>query len=223
MRVKDIPLHDRPRERAWREGIFVLSDVELLAILLRTGRKGKSAVVLAGELWSACHGDWSLLEQTLNSVEKRPKEIGKVQRITLQTVVEVCRRSNHSQIEPRTLDEALDFIFSRIRNAKEEHAFVICLDLRNNSVGFPLEWNRGSTVGVELNPRDVLSYVTRQNAARVVIVHNHPSGDVSPSPQDVLLTKQLMEGAKWVGVELYDHLIVSRNDVVSFRAKGWLD
>jgi DNA repair protein RadC len=124
--------------------------------------------------------------------------------------------------ESKTLEEALADVTSQIKHTQKESFFLICLNLRNKCIGPPSRVGEGSKYHVLVDPREVLNRAIQREAGRMVLIHNHPSLDAQPSPQDILLTKRIMEGCAWVDIELYDHVIVTKKEMFSMRANGML-
>lgn len=222
MKIRDIPPYLRPRERAWNEGVVRLSDVELLAIILRSGKKGKSALEQAQEILSACEGDLSELKNK-DCLTTMKMGIGKVQAIELHAALELGSRLLHAKNEPIFMEDAIVSISSRMRNASNELFFLICLDMRGKCLGSPLLLNEGTRFRVQADAREVLSKALQRGAGKMVVMHNHPSQIANPSPADIILTKHILEASKWVDIELVDHVIVTREELFSMRANGMLD
>lgn len=221
MKMSDFPSHVRPRERAWKEGVSHLSDAELVAIVLRSGRKGKNVMELSQRILADAEGNLEILwHHDLPGLTK--KGLGKVQSITLQAALELGHRLHNENGDLVHLDDGLRHVHQKIAFLGHEEFFVICLDLRNKCIGNPANVSRGSRYTVLVDPKDVLSIAVQRKAARIVVVHNHPSGSLHPSPQDVLLTKQILEGCQWLDIELVDHVIVAQNESLSLREKGLL-
>ena len=223
MQLKKWPAQLKPRERAEREGMHVLSDAELLAIILRTGNREQNVVEMAHSLLITVEGDLSRVH-AIPLIELEKMRIGRVQRIALQAVREIGLRMQRQVQQPLTMEEGVEWVRERIESLSHETFYVLPLDARDRLIGFPIEVGRGTRYAVLVEPRDVLGEVLKRHAMAFVLMHNHPSGETSPSAQDILLTKQLIEGAQWMGVELKDHCIVSSNKkIFSFREEGMLD
>ncbi|MDP2666807.1 MAG: DNA repair protein RadC [Candidatus Diapherotrites archaeon] len=219
MKLQAWPPHLRPRERGKEEGFHVLSDAELLAILLRTGRKGKNAVELAHEVLRGCEGDLTRL-QAGETDDLIQNGLGNVQAITVKAALELGTRMNTRHEIPRSRGDMEASIATRIRGLAHEVFYVIPLDRRDRALGNPVKISEGTRYAVMVEPRDVLRVAVQRNAARLVLMHNHPSQDASPSAQDLLLTKQILEGCAWIDVELADHLIVTREELFRMREEG---
>jgi DNA repair protein RadC len=222
MKIRDIPLHLRPRERAWSAGIERLSDAELVAIILRSGKKGKSALDQAHEILSACQGDLAELKSK-DILATTKMGIGRVQAIELHAALELGSRLNHAKHEPIFMEDAIVTISSRMKGASNELFFLICLDMRGKCVGAPILVSEGTRFRVHVDAREVLRKALQRGAGKMLVMHNHPSQIASPSPADIILTKQILEASKWVDIELVDHVIVTREELFSMRANGMLD
>ncbi|QQR92904.1 MAG: DNA repair protein RadC [Candidatus Iainarchaeum archaeon] len=223
MRLAKWPLQLKPRERMEREGAHALSDVELIAILLRVGNRERNVVELAHSLLVAIEGDWAQLGN-LSSMEWKELGVGRVQGIALKAVHEIGMRMQRSTRIPLELEEGIEWVRARIAPLTHEAFFVLPLDARDRLIGFPIEVSRGTRYQVLVEPRDVIAAVLKRGAKAFVVMHNHPSGETEPSSQDILLTKQIIEGAQWMGVELKDHFIVAPNKKeFSFREEDMLD
>lgn len=221
MRIKDLPLSIRPRERGLRLGTSSLSDAELVSILLRSGRKGLSASDMSQRLLVKSDGSLETLSHFTHE-EMKNAGLGDVQLITLLSAFELGRRLQTAGRDPSTLEEALDEVSGSLLSVDKETFVLIPLDLRNKCVRNPLTLSRGTRYQVVVDPKEVLHAAISCRAARIVVVHNHPSNDSTPSPQDVLLTKQLMEACQWSDIEFWDHCIVTKKERFSFREKGFL-
>jgi DNA repair protein RadC len=222
MRIKELPLTIRPRERGLRFGVSVLSDAELLAILFRSGRKGVSALELAQSVLGGVQGSLDRLFDTPRLGLKHAG-LGDVQTITLLAAVELGKRRGNRIDSLRTKQEALQEVSRSLASSTRETFIVIPLDLRDRCVADPITVSKGTRYQVVVDPKEVLHAAISCRAARIVVVHNHPSQDSEPSPQDVLLTKQLMEACSWSDIQFDDHCIVTRKSTFSFKEKGFLN
>jgi DNA repair protein RadC len=222
MKISLIPPHLRPRERAWNEGVSRLSDAELVAIILRSGKKGKSAIDQAHELLSSHQGE--LHEIKSHDISGLVRQgLGRVQAIELHAALELGSRLHHAKHEPVFMEDAIVHISSRARNASNELFFVICLDMRGKCIGAPILLNEGTRFRVHVDAREIVSKALQRGAGKILVMHNHPSQLAQPSPADIILTKQILEGVKWMDMELVDHVIVTREELFSMRAHGMLD
>ncbi len=215
--------HTRPRERAWKNGVASLSDVELLAILLRTGRKGTNALQLAHGLLKEFDGDWEEMAQGDSVRIVREGKVGKGQAITVLAALELGKRMPQKNSIPKKMDEAIIEVVQRIAHEPKELLFLICLDLRNTCIGSPVLIKEGTRLNVYADLREILNKAIQRGAGRIILLHNHPSQDAQPSVNDRMVTKQVLEGSAWVDIQLMDHVIVTKHQTFSMRANGMLD
>jgi DNA repair protein RadC len=220
--IRDWPADERPREKLLRRGPGALSDAELLAILLRTGAVGRTAVDLARELLSHFGGLRPLLEAGRAPFCAR-HGLGEASYAVLQAVLELGRR--HLQEELQRLD-CLDspattrrFLASRLRHLPHEVFACLFLDNRNRVIAFE-ELFRGTIDGASVHPREVVRRVLQVNAAAVILAHNHPSGVAEPSRADIQLTRRLVDALALVDVRVLDHIIIGEGEGASLAERG---
>lgn len=237
--LKELPAGERPRERLVRHGAAALSDAELLAILIRTGdaASGRTALDLARDLLVRVHdtgggsGEVSearvpadglrfLVTATVEELS-RVKGIGPAKAIQLKAAVEVGRRvaAGGERREVRNPADVRDLLMEEMRYFEEERFKTILLDTKSRVISVELV-SIGSLDSSSANPREVFKAPIRKNAAAVILVHNHPSGDPTPSPPDVEVTKRLAGAGRLLGIEVLDHLIIGDNRYISFRERG---
>ena len=224
MGIKDWPLDERPRERLLRYGRQALSDAELLAIFLRCGRGGLSAVELARETLSQSDGLRGLLEAELQQYVGIAG-LGEASYAQLQAALELVRRYLLSGLRrggpignPRV---AQDYLRLSVRHL--EHEVFLCLYLDNqHHLIAEEELFRGTIDGASVYPREIVKRSLRHNAAAVIFAHNHPSGVAEPSQSDKQLTVRLREALATVDIRVLDHLVIGDVDVVSFAERGLL-
>lgn len=224
MSIKDWPEDDRPREKLLSRGPQALSDAELLAIFLRTGVAGKSAVDLARELLTEFGGLRALLTAE-RSRFCRAAGLGEAKYAQLQAVTEMARRHLGETLrrgEPLT-DPAASrrYLIARLRDLAHEVFACLFLDNRHRVIAFE-ELFRGTLDGASVHPREVVKRALSHNAAAVILAHNHPSGVAEPSGADRLLTRRLAEALNLVEVRVLDHFVVGDGYGVSFAERGWL-
>ncbi len=222
MKISQIPPHLRPRERAWNEGVERLSDAELLAIILRSGKQGHSALDQAHEILSLVQGDLSAL-QKMDAAGLVKRGIGKVQSLSVHASLELGSRLHRATREPLFMEDAVVNVSSYIRNENKEFFYLICIDMRGKCIGAPLRLNQGSRFRVHVDAREVMNKAIQRESGKILVMHNHPSNIAEPSPADIILTKQILEASKWMDIELVDHVIVTQNEMFSMRANGMLD
>lgn len=222
--IRELPEGERPRERLLEHGGRSLSDSELLAVLLRTGRKGVSALQMALALLRESGGLGGLLTATPHSL--RRVGLGPAKAATLLAAVEVGRRLAGEQLldhEPlsRPVDVAR-YLALRYHTCDQEVLGALFLDARNHLLG-EREIFRGTMSRISVEPREILRECLQRGAASVYLFHTHPSGDPSPSSEDILFTRRMAEAAEIVGLRLADHVVLgSRGRWASLkeRAKG---
>lgn len=226
-RIPDLPKNERPRERFARLGSGSLSDAELLAIFLRVGVKGSSAIEVGRKLLKK-YG--SLTELGGLTVKELSEEhgMGPAKAAMLLAAFELGARCANEQMVrvPMNSSEAIYTAMApRLAHERKEHVMIILLDVKLRATR-SIELSQGNNDTALCEPRDVMHHVLINQAAAFVLVHNHPSGDPSPSRQDVALTKNISEASKVMGLRFVDHVIIGRpaNDrrhpYYSFAADG---
>ncbi len=224
MPITDWPAEERPREKLLERGAEALSDAELLAIFLRTGIRGKTAVDLARELLGDFGGLRPLLEAERKSFCARPG-LGASKYAQLQAVLEMGRRHlnetlrrSDSLTDPHTTRQ---YLSSRLRDYPYEVFAALFLDNRHRIIEYE-ELFRGTINGASVHPREVVRRSLYHNAAAVIFAHNHPSGIAEPSTADLNLTRQLREALALIEVRVLDHFIVGDESSTSLAERGLL-
>ena len=220
MKKKDLPKVDRPREKLEKYGPERLSDSELLAILLRTGSEGINVVELSGKILRKFSG--AGLAKASAKELKNTFGLGSAKACEIVACYELGRRHLQNKqsvllLSPKDVwDELKD-----IRDHKKEHFVIFFLDSRNQEIKREIV-SVGSLNTSLVHPREVFEPAVRYLAAQVIIAHNHPAGDPKPSEDDLELTKRLVEAGKMMGIEIMDHVIVSKNSHFSFKEEKLL-
>lgn len=224
MAITDWPEAERPREKLLARGPQALSDAELLAIFLRTGTVGKTAVDLARELLARFGGLRPLLMADAESLCDAPG-LGPAKYAQLAAALEMGRRHLGEKLARGTaLESTADtrrYLESRLRDLPYEVFCCLFLDNRHRVLAFE-ELFRGTLNGTAVYPREIVKRALSHNAAAVILVHNHPSGVAEPSRADETLTDRLKEALALVDVRLLDHLVVGDGEMVSFSERGLL-
>jgi DNA repair protein RadC len=222
-RIVDLALDDRPRERLEAAGAGALTNPELLAILLRVGIKGENAVRLAERLlaqWGGLPG----LHRMSHADLCQAKGMGKAKAAQLIAAIELGRRIAVSSPDERTTisspADAANLLMYQMSALEQEYLYVILLDTRNRVLGKPLEIYHGSLNTSLIRAGEIFREAVKINAAGLIVAHNHPSGDPSPSPEDVAVTRTLVEAGKLLDVEVLDHLVIGRQRFVSLKERG---
>jgi DNA repair protein RadC len=224
MAITDWPLQERPRERLLALGAAALADAELLAILLRTGVKGKSAVDVARQLLGRFGSVSALLEAGSKSLAGTPG-LGSAKLAQLQAALELARRALKEEISsrdalssPRAVRDYLRLVLA----GREQEVFVVLLLDAQHRVIASEELFHGTLTQTSVYPREVVKAALRHNAAGVILAHNHPSGVPEPSRADELLTASLKQALALVEVKVLDHFIVAGARSISFAERGLL-
>jgi DNA repair protein RadC len=224
MSIADWPEHDRPRERLLRQGAQALADAELLAICLRTGVQGKSAVELARDLL----GRFGSLRGLLAAATERlpgTRGLGDAKRAQMLAAMELARRSLAEELETRgalnSPREVREYLKLALASGEREVFVVIMLDAQHRVLATE-ELFRGTLTQTSVYPREVVKAALARNAAAVIFAHNHPSGVAEPSHADELLTRSLKSALALVDVQVLDHFIVAGGRIMSFAERGLL-
>jgi DNA repair protein RadC len=213
---------DRPRERLERSGPESLTTPELLAILFRTGTAKKNAVQLAEELFKSLGGLSGLVTASLEELSGIDG-IGRVKAIEVKAAMELGKRLGAitDQAHPvvRSPDDVAKLMMADLRYEAREHLYALILDARNQ-VRHRRPVSTGTLTESLVHPREVFREAIRFSAASIVLVHNHPSGDPTPSPEDIATTKRVLEAGKVVGIDLLDHVIIGDGRWSSLKERG---
>jgi DNA repair protein RadC len=222
--ITDWPLQERPRERLIALGPRALADAELLAILLRTGVKGKSAVDVARALLARFGSVAALLEASPEDLAALPG-LGSAKSAQLQAALELSRRALREEISardvlssPRAVRDYLRLVFA----GRQHEVFVVLLLDAQHRVIACEELFRGTLTQTSVYPREVVKCALRHNAAAVIFAHNHPSGVAEPSHADEILTRSLKSALGLVDVQVLDHFVVAGPATTSFAERGLL-
>ena len=220
-----LPVNDRPREKMAAYGATVLSDAELVAVLLHTGTKEKSALELAKELTL----DGGLYKR-LASISQlgelmKVKGLGPAKASTILAAIEIGRRlASVKPLERASFtcpQDGADYLMPRLRFLAKEQFVVVLLNSKNRIIGTETI-SEGSLTGSVVHPREVFQPAILQHAAAIVVAHNHPSGDPSPSMEDREITHTLVEAGKTMGIPVLDHLVIGDGTYYSFQEEGAL-
>lgn len=224
MAISHWPATERPRERLFSLGAKVLSDAELIALFLRTGVAGKSAVELARELLERFGGLGGLLAAELNAL-RTVKGLGSAKLAQLAAILELSRRTLGEELRSRSALTSPQSVRDYLRLAlggREHEVFVaLFLDAQHRVITAD-ELFRGTLTQTSVYPREIVKAALKANAAAVIFAHNHPSGVAEPSQADELLTRQLKEALAMVDVKVLDHFIVAGRATLSFAERGLL-
>ncbi|HEY1772683.1 MAG TPA: DNA repair protein RadC [Gammaproteobacteria bacterium] len=224
MAIRDWPEGERPREKLLQKGAASLSDAELLAIFLRIGVKGKSALDLAREMLKEFGGLRALLSASREEL-CATSGMGPAKYAQLQAGLEMARRHLGEALErgkPLTDPAATrKYLLAQLRDMPHEVFACLYLDNRHRVIKFE-ELFRGTIDGASVHPREVVRAALKHNAAALIFAHNHPSGVAEPSDADRRLTKRLADALALVDIRVLDHFVVGDGEVASFAERGWL-
>lgn len=224
MKIKDFPLQNRPRERFKQLGPTALSDSELFALILRTGSRGKkdeNGVYQGGEnvidmsnRLIAEYGLINLFDCSLKELQKI-KGIGPDKAVQILAISELGKRYNHmkNNHNPKKItcpEDVFNLMHERLKDEKQEHFYIIMLNTHNNIIGEPLLITKGILDATIIHPREVFRPAIKNAASKIILVHNHPSGDPFPSGQDLGITNKLKEVGEVLDIALIDHVIIGR-------------
>lgn len=224
MVLKDIPVDARPREKLLSHGPQALADIELVALLLRTGMKGTSVLDLAQSMLHSFGGIAGLLSAGAEDL-KRVKGLGPAKRAEIAAVMELARRSLAQQMTRGPLFDSprgvKDYLRMQLGHLDHEVFSVVFLDAQHRLIRIE-DMFRGTLTQTSVYPREVVKRALELSAAGVILAHNHPSGAAEPSRADEHLTRTLASALQLVDVRVLDHLVVCRDEVVSFAERGLL-
>ena len=220
--IRDMPAQERPRERLIRMGANALSNIELIAIIMRTGT-GKENVLRLAERVMVENGTLAGISRaSINEITK-VKGIGPAKAVEIKAALELGRRLLAEAPEERaqitTPADAANLLMSEMAFLEQEHLRTILLDTRNRVIKMPTIY-KGSLNTSVIRIGELFRQAIRENAAGIIVVHNHPSGDPTPSPEDVRVTKEIYKGGKLLGIDLLDHIVIGGHRFVSLKEKG---
>jgi DNA repair protein RadC len=222
MTVKELPSDDRPREKLLHKGAESLSDAELIAILLRTGRKGKSVLEISQELINDERNLALLATRSVKSLTKI-SGIGNDKAVTLAAAFELSRRilsqsKWRSDKKITSPQDIADIFIPILRDDVKEKFIVVCLNSANKVIKYETisVGNLNSSV---VHPREIFKVAIENNSASIILIHNHPSGNPEPSNEDIRITKKLVESGKILEIPVFDHVIIAGETYTSFVEK----
>ncbi len=224
MSIKNIPLEDRPYEKFEKHGGLILTDAELLAIIIKSGSKELNSVDVARLLLANHtngHAGFKYLEEASLEELMTAPGIGRVKAIQIKALLELAKRINSNKLNETKIKitspkQVYDMLSSELRETKVEHVKVILLDAKSH-VKSVITVCIGMTNKSMVSPKEILSEPIKQLASSIVLVHNHPSGDTTPSRQDVLLTKKIIDYAAIFDITVLDHVIIGANGYTSIK------
>lgn len=225
MKIKDLPEQNRPRERFIKHGPEALSDAELFAIILRTGTRdkkdveGENVIDMSNRLIKE-HGLDKLFDCSLKELQQI-KGIGPSKAMQLLAMAELGKRHSQAKNPIRKISNAkdvFDLFHDRLKDKKQEHFYVLMLNTQNNIIGEQLI-SKGILDASIVHPREVFKPAIKNSASKIILIHNHPSGDPTPSQEDLEITKKITEAGEELGIKVLDHVIVGNEGYWSWKEK----
>lgn len=220
--MKELPEDIRPRERLLKEGSEALSEAELLAIILRTGTREKTALELASLVMARFTSLKRLQDASVEEL-RQIKGVGLAKSTQIKSALELARRLAQFTDWPRPVikspDDAAGMVMEEMRHLDREHFRALLLNTKNQVIGTD-KVSVGTLNSSAVHPRELFRNAIKRSAASVILVHNHPSGDPTPSKEDIDITARLKEAGKIVGIEVLDHIIIGDNKFTSLKARG---
>ena len=223
-RIADIETSERPRERLEAKGAESLGNSELIAILIRTGMKGESAIDVAKRLlqhFGGLHGIQSATFQELAT----QKGIGVAKASQIKAAIEIGSRINREKVLEKagfhSPEDAAERVMYEMRGLQQENLWVLSLDVRNRELGLDKLYVGSLNLSL-VRIGEVFKFAIQRNASSIIVYHNHPSGDPSPSPEDVALTKAITQAGKLLDIPLLDHVIIGQGTFTSLKQEKML-
>ena len=242
LRIKDLPEDERPRERLHKHGPENLKDSELLAIILKSGFKGTTAVQLAEKIVTAFEGDLKRMADSKSKQFEKIKGVGAAKAAQLTAVFELGRRLARFHAERDKITspaDVADLMMSKMRYLQKEIVCVLCLDTKGGvttkgvagNLADDFTWGKklaertifeGTLNASVFHPREIFRFAIEESANSIILVHNHPSGDPQPSQEDIRATKQLIEAGNQIGIKVLDHIIIGDGIFVSLKEENFI-
>ena len=241
-RIKDLPKSERPRERLHKHGPESLKDSELLAIILKSGFRGTTAVQLGEQILIAFDGDLKRMADYKSKQFEKIKGVGEVKAAQIVAALELGKRLARFHAERDKItspSDVADLMMSKMRYLQKEIVCVLCLDTKGGvttkgvagDLGDDLTWGKklseatvfeGTLNASVFHPREIFRFAIEESANSIVLVHNHPSGDPQPSQEDIRATKQLIEAGNQIGIKVLDHIVIGDGIFVSLKEEGFI-
>ena len=221
--IKDLPESERPREKLYAHGVSTLSNAELLAVIIRTGTGKESAIEVSRRLIGMdSRGIGALTDASISDLTKI-KGIGECKAAQIIAALELGKRIKrvgyYDKIRVTSPDVVADIVMEDMKFLQKEHFNIVVLDTKNHIIRID-NISIGTLNASIVHPRDVFKAAIKNNGNSVILVHNHPSGDVTPSSEDINITKRLIEGGNIIGIKVLDHLIIGNGSYLSMKEKN---
>lgn len=222
--IRDIPAEMRPREKLLRYGPLALTEQELLAIIIRTGNREQNAIQLAESLLYSFRDLRGLNAASSEEITEAANGMGPAKAAQVKAALELGRRLNLQETEVvkvRSPQDVAAWVMEDMRYLRQEHFKILLLNTKNGIIACE-EVSRGSLNSSIVHPREVFTNAIRRSAAAVILIHNHPSGDPTPSQEDINVTRRLVEVGRLVGIDVLDHLIIGDGVWCSMKERGYV-
>lgn len=225
--MKTMVEEERPYEKCARFGADNLTNIELLSVLLRTGTRGENCLKLAHKLLYPVFAQEGILNIHQWTYEQLigVRGIGKVKAIQILCLSELAKRLSkaaaHTGLNFTNPKAIAAYYMEDMRHARQEHMKLLLLNTRARLIG-ECNISKGTVNSTVITPRELFVEALQKNAVSIVLLHNHPSGDATPSREDVLVTKRIKDAGQLIGIELLDHIIIGDNCYLSLREKGFI-
>lgn len=222
--MKEMMEEERPYEKCARFGASNLTDIELLAVLLRTGTRGETSLSLAEKLLHPVFSQEGILNIHQWTLEQllRVKGIGKVKAVQILCLSELAKRLSKATAQTglnfSTPSSIAQYYMEDMRHGRQESMKLLLLNTKTRLIG-ETDISKGTVNSAVISPRELFVEALQKNAVSIILLHNHPSGDPAPSRDDILITKRIQEAGALIGIELLDHIIIGNNCYVSMREK----
>ncbi len=220
--IKELPIGERPRERLLHAGATALSTAELLAIILRVGVGGENVVTVAQRLLVRFGGLTGLARASAAELMAE-HGVGEAKVTQIKAAFELGRRlvvtTPAERLQVRSPADAAQLLMAEMALLEQEHLRLILLDTKNNVLSIPTVYV-GSLNSNLVRVGELFRYALKENCAALIVAHNHPSGDPTPSPEDIIVTRKVVEGGRLLDIEVLDHLIVGQGRFVSLKERG---
>lgn len=226
-KMKDTEKENRPYEKCIANGPETLTDAELLAVIIRTGTKTQNSVELAEQILKMNGNTSGILGIHHVTIQEllQIKGIGLVKAIQIKCVAELSRRIHKKQYREMPdfcgPEQIANYYMEDLRHLEQEHLYLILLNTKHHLIG-EIELSKGTVNSSVFSPREALIEALRMGAVNMVLMHNHPSGDPTPSREDIQTTTRMEQAGKIIGISLIDHIIIGDNKYISLRQRGYM-
>lgn len=221
--IKDLPINERPREKLIKYGVESLSNAELIAVIIRTGHNEDTAIDLANRILSIDSSGIKFLSNATVEELTRVKGVGVCKAAQIIAAIELGKRISSRGVESKLkVDSPLvvvELLMDDMKFLNKEHFRVILLNTKNQIISIE-EISIGNLNSSIVHPREVFNIAIRRSAKSIILVHNHPSGDSTPSTEDINITRRLIEAGNIIGIEVLDHIIIGDNNYISLKQKN---